>query len=73
MRLSLRGNTGLSRLKKGDLANLPELNSLDLSGCGLEEVEDGALGKLVRLEYLRLEDNRLRSIDPVAAFPPSLR
>ncbi len=73
MRLSLRGNPGLSRLRRSDLAHLPDLNSLDLGECGLEEVEEGALAEADKLEYLRLEGNRLRTINPKLTFPHSLR
>ncbi len=58
MRLSARGNPGLTRLSRGDLAHLPELVSLDLGACGLEQVEEGALAQTRKLEFLRLEDNR---------------
>lgn len=73
MRLNLRGNVGLTRLRKEDLEHLPDINSLDLGDCGLEEVEEGALAQSSKLEYLTLEGNRLRTIAPLLTFPNSLR
>ena len=53
--------------------HIPDLNSLDLGGCDLEEISPAVFKGLRRLKYLRLEGNRLRTLAPSSSFPPKVR
>ena len=73
MRLSLKGNLGIREVSGDSFSGMKDLNYLDLSECGIENILRGAFTHLKNLAYLRLHSNVLKTISPVRAFPPDLR
>ena len=73
MRLSLKGNVGIREVSGDSFSGMKDLNSLDLSECGIENIRSGAFTHLENLAYLRLESNVLKTISPGRTFPPNLR
>ena len=72
MRLSLRANP-IADLPAAAFDHTPDLVSLDLGRCRLEAVDGAALRPLGKLEYLRLDGNRIQTLSPGAVFPTVLR
>jgi len=71
MILTLSGNP-ITLVKAGAFTHLRQLTKLDLSNCKISEVSSGAFYNLQNLERLYLEGNRLRSVNELHNFPPSL-
>ena len=63
MRLSLSGNP-IRQLTRVSMSSLRELISLDMSHCELETVEPGVFAELASLQWLRLDGNRLTTLQP---------
>ncbi|KAF0309733.1 Slit 2 protein [Amphibalanus amphitrite] len=63
MRLSLSGNP-IRRLSRTSLTGLRGLTSLELSRCELETVEEDAFAAQTKLQWLRLDGNRLFTMQP---------
>ena len=72
MRLSLRSNP-IVEVPAAAFEHTPDLVSLDLGRCRLEAVDGAALRRLEKLEYLRLDGNRIQTLSPDEAFPTALR
>ena len=72
MRLSLRGNR-IKEIGDSTFRDVAELNSLDVSDCGIEAIAAKAFAGLKNLEYLQLENNRLTTLSPSISFPSKLR
>ena len=47
--------------------------SLDFGHCRLDSISGAVLRSLTKLEYLRLDGNRIQTLSPVEAFPTMLR
>ena len=73
MRLSFKGNLGIREVSGESFSGLRDLNSLDLSECGIENIRHEAFTHLENLAYLRLESNALKTLSPGNTFPPKLR
>ena len=72
MRLSLRANP-IKFIRPRAFRGLNELVSLELSECDIESVDEGSFDGLDKLEYLRLDTNRLNTLSPGRSLPPNLR
>ena len=73
MRLSLKGNVEIREVSGDSFSGMKDLNSLDLSECGIENIRSGAFTHLEQLNYLRLESNNLKTLSPGKTFPSNLR
>jgi Leucine-rich repeat (LRR) protein len=60
-------------IRSNAFRGLNDLVSLELSECDIESVDEGAFDGLDKLEYLRLDTNRLRTLSPSRSLPRNLR
>ena len=63
----------IAELPAAAFEHTPDLISLDLGHCRLEAVDGAALRRLEKLEYLRIDGNRIQTLSPLEAFPTVLR
>ena len=61
------GNNVLPKVTRSYLAGLKSLRLLNISGCGLQEIESGAFDSLRSLSMLALHNNKLRNL-PLRLF-----
>ncbi|KAF6210813.1 hypothetical protein GE061_013924 [Apolygus lucorum] len=71
MKLMLNGNP-IRVVKKASFLPLTFLINLELSKCDLEMIEDGAFEALDKLEWLKLDNNKLRFISGQHVLPSAL-
>lgn len=71
MRLTLSGNP-IRELKTNGFRHLPFLTTLELSNCQIERIEDEAFLGMDNLEWLRLDGNRIGTIQGNHILPKSL-
>ncbi|CAB0020644.1 unnamed protein product [Nesidiocoris tenuis] len=71
MRLTLNGNP-IRIVKKSSFLPLTFLTNLELSKCDVEIIEDGAFEALDKLEWLKLDNNKLKFIAGENILPTSL-
>lgn len=71
MRLTLSGNP-IRELKTNGFRHLPFLTTLELSNCQVERIEDEAFLGMDNLEWLRLDGNRIGTIQGNHILPKSL-
>jgi hypothetical protein len=71
MRLSLSGNP-IRELKMSAFKYLSYLTALELSNCQISYIEDEAFIGMDNLEWLKLDGNRIRSINGQHILPQSL-
>ena len=73
MRLSLKGNVGIREVSGESFSGIKDLNSLDLSECGIQNITSGAFSHLDKLRFLKLESNSLITLSPGNTLPSKLR
>ena len=61
------GRNHISKIKKTDLKRLKHLSQLDVSNCGLAEIEAGAFSSLTKLSKLNMGHNVLKEL-PAGLF-----
>ncbi|KAK9508172.1 hypothetical protein O3M35_007894 [Rhynocoris fuscipes] len=71
MRLALNGNP-IRVIKANSFYKLPFLTNLELSKCDTEVIEDNAFEGLTSLEWLKLDNNKLRFIIGNNILPTNL-
>lgn len=72
----LSGSRTLKRLQKGLLIELPRLNMINISFCGINWIDPGAMSVLLDLRELHLEGNDIRDAAMVGRairYLPNLR
>lgn len=72
MILSLTGNP-IRNVSRAQLAPLKYLQTLDVSSCQIVHIESQAFVDLKNLLWLKLDNNLIKTLDPVADFPRNTR